>query len=148
VVEGVNWTLVVSATSLGVVIISSAVGVVWKLSRNEISMRAEAAEKFATLQLEGAQRMAAMVEKFATMQAEASERAAIAQAEALRLVNAANEKIYKVEIWARDEFVRKGSFEIVINRMEKGLGDLRGEIASRLDRMAERIERLGDGGKA
>jgi DNA-binding ferritin-like protein len=36
----------------------------------------------------------------------------------------------------------------VINRMEKGLDDLRGEIASRLDRMAERIERLGDGGKA
>jgi hypothetical protein len=84
-----------------------------------------------------------MVERFATMQAEAAQLAAAAQAEAIKLVSATNEKIYQVEIWARDEFVRKGSFEIVISRMEKSLGGLRNEIASRLDNMTDRIEHLG-----
>lgn len=52
-------------------------------------------------------------------------------------------KLYQVEIWARDEFVRKGSFEIVVARMEKGLGDLGTKIENRLDKMAERMENLG-----
>lgn len=51
-------------------------------------------------------------------------------------------KLYQVEIWARDEFVRKASFETVVSRLEKGLGDLGEKIESRLDRITERIEKI------
>jgi hypothetical protein len=98
----IDWTLVLAALSLEVVIISSAVGVVWKLSRSEMALRAEFVKE----------------------------------------LSAISAKVYQVEIWSRDEFVRKGSFETIIARMEKGFGDLRSEIASRLDRMTDRIEHL------
>ena len=52
-------------------------------------------------------------------------------------------KLYQIEIWARDEFVRKGSFEASITRMEKVFGEFRSEIASRLDKMTDRIEHIG-----
>lgn len=98
--ESINWTLVISAVSLEIVIITSAVGLVWKLSRTEVGLRAEFTEKIAAL----------------------------------------SAKVYQVEIWARDEFVRKGSFEVIIARMEKGFGDLRAEISQRLDRLSDKID--------
>jgi hypothetical protein len=51
-------------------------------------------------------------------------------------------KIYMVEIWARDEFVRKSSFETVVSRLEKGLGDLGDKIEGRFDRITERLEKI------
>lgn len=52
-------------------------------------------------------------------------------------------KLYQVEIWARDEFVRKGSFDIVVTRLEKGFSDMRTEIIGRLDQMNNRIDNIG-----
>ncbi len=101
-----DWSLIVAAASLELVVLSSAVGIVWKLSRQEAAMRAEYTKANAE--------MAA--------------------------------KLYQVEIWARDEFVRKGSFEIVIARMEKGFGDLRAEISTRLDRLSDKIDERGTHG--
>jgi hypothetical protein len=95
-----DWSLIIAAMSLEIVILSSAVGVVWKLSRTEMALRAEFTKASADLAA----------------------------------------KVYQVEIWSRDEFVRKGSFELVIARMEKGFGDLRNEISSRLDRLSDKID--------
>ncbi|MBP1064867.1 hypothetical protein JOE51_006334 [Bradyrhizobium japonicum] len=60
-----------------------------------------------------------------------------------REVSELHAKVYQIEIWARDEFVRKGSFELVVARMERGLADLRGEITGRLDKMTDKIDHLG-----
>lgn len=92
-----------AAYVLAFAILTSAVGITWKLSRVEIGLRAEFDRKN----------------------------------------NELSAKLYQVEIWARDEFVRKGSFEIVVARMEKGLGDLGTKIENRLDKMTERIEHIG-----
>ncbi|MGY4224310.1 Tfp pilus assembly protein PilE [Bradyrhizobium sp. USDA 4503] len=54
-------------------------------------------------------------------------------------------KLYQVEIWARDEFVRKTSFENVIRRLEAGFTELRTDIGGRLDRMTDRIEAVKAG---
>ncbi|MGY3482206.1 hypothetical protein ACVW1C_000089 [Bradyrhizobium sp. USDA 4011] len=54
-------------------------------------------------------------------------------------------KLYQVEIWARDEFVRKTSFENVIRRLEAGFGELKSDIGGRLDRMTDRIETIKAG---
>lgn len=56
--------------------------------------------------------------------------------------HAAVEKIYQVEIWARDEFVRKGSFDIVVSRMERGMENLGQRIEGRLDKITDRIEKI------
>lgn len=51
-------------------------------------------------------------------------------------------KIYKVEIWARDEFVRKGSFELVVARLEKSMELLGVKFEGAVDKMASRIETM------
>lgn len=51
-------------------------------------------------------------------------------------------KIYQVEIWARDEFVRKSSFETVVTRLEKSMELLGNKIEAAVEKMASRIEHL------
>ncbi|UGY23161.1 hypothetical protein HU675_0035180 [Bradyrhizobium septentrionale] len=51
-------------------------------------------------------------------------------------------KLYQVEIWSRDEFVRKSSFEMVVSRLERGFAELKQDISGRLDRMTDRIETI------
>lgn len=94
------WTVVIAAASLQIVVLTSAVIIVWRLSRTEMALRTEFSEKQAAI----------------------------------------SAKIYQVEIWARDEFVRKGSFEIVITRIEAGFRELRSEIGGRLDKVSEKID--------
>ncbi|WP_029083878.1 hypothetical protein [Bradyrhizobium sp. th.b2] len=75
--------------------------------------------------------------------------AATAAAEAKREAQAASQhaaelaaKLYQVEIWSRDEFVRKSSFEMVVSRLERGFAELKQDISGRLDRMTDRIETI------
>jgi hypothetical protein len=51
-------------------------------------------------------------------------------------------KVYQVEIWARDEFVRKGSFEMVVARLEKNMDALGSRIELAVDRMATKIDKV------
>jgi hypothetical protein len=52
-------------------------------------------------------------------------------------------KIYQVEIWARDEFVRKSSFELAITRMEKSMENMANKVETAVEKMSERFERAG-----
>lgn len=95
----VNWTVVIAAASLGVVIISAACGVVWKLSRSELSLRADFEQRNRQL----------------------------------------TEKVYQIEIWARDEFVRKSSFELVTARIERSIEKIAERIETKFDEVAKRL---------
>src|SRR5689334_15871740 len=53
---------------------------------------------------------------------------------------AIREKVHQVEVWARDEFVRKQSFEGAVSRMEKAVDDKFNGIIDRLDRMENKID--------
>lgn len=97
-----DWTLIIAAVSLEIVILTSAVGIVWKLTRTEMALRAEFTKDLAAL----------------------------------------SAKVYQVEIWARDEFVRKGSFETVVARLEKTMEMMGTKIENAVDKMATRIENL------
>jgi hypothetical protein len=108
-----DWTLFVAAGSLEIVILSSAIGVVWKLTRTEISLRSEFTTEIATIRAEAAKEIAAL-----------------------------QAKVYQVEIWSRDEFVRKGSFETVVARLEKTMELMGTKIETAVDKMATRIENL------
>lgn len=100
-----DWSLAIAAATLELVVLTSAITVVWKIARSEATMRADFNKALADL----------------------------------------SGKVYQTEIWSRDEFVRKGSFEIVIVRMEKGFTDLRAEIGGRLDKVSEKIDAMRAG---
>lgn len=55
-------------------------------------------------------------------------------------VLALRQKIHEIETWARDEFVRKGSFEQAVNRMEHTVGDQFSKLEKRLERMELKID--------
>jgi hypothetical protein len=97
-----DWAVVIAAGSLELVILSSAIGVVWKLTRTEIALRGEFERKQAEIQA----------------------------------------KIYQVEIWSRDEFVRKGSFELVVARLEKTMEMMGAKIETAVDKMATKVDNL------
>jgi hypothetical protein len=120
-----EWSLVISAGGLAIVILSSVAGLVWKLSRIELALRSEFARTVSDIQDEHTREIAQIRTSHAKEVADL------------------NAKVYQVEIWSRDEFVRKGSFELVVGRMERGLADLRGEITGRLDKMNDKIDHLG-----
>lgn len=120
-----EWSIVISAAGLAVVILSSVVGLVWKLSRIELALRSEFSTAVSEIQDGHARELADIRTSHA------------------KEVGDLQAKVYQVEIWSRDEFVRKGSFELVVGRMERGLADLRGEITGRLDKMTDKIDHLG-----
>lgn len=53
---------------------------------------------------------------------------------------AIRQKLHEVETWARDEFVRKGSFEGAVNRLERTVDDKFNKIEARLERMETKID--------
>lgn len=55
-------------------------------------------------------------------------------------VKALKEKVHEIETWARDEFVRKGSFEHSIGRFERTVSDQFTKIDQRLERMEAKID--------
>lgn len=119
-----DWTLAIAAGSLEAVILSSAIGVVWKLTRTEVSLRSE------------------FTKEVASIRAEAAKEIADINAKAAREVAALQAKVYQVEIWSRDEFVRKGSFETVVARLEKTMELMGTKVENAVDKMATRIENL------
>jgi hypothetical protein len=107
----VDWTTIFAAVSLEVVIISSAVGIVWKLSRSEISIRAEAETRVAEAKLA-----------------------------ATTAIKEVSDKVYQVEIWARDNFVRRDSFNSIIDRMEKSIERIGQKIDDKFDQLTKRVD--------
>ena len=59
---------------------------------------------------------------------------------AAREVSALQAKVYQVEIWARDEFVRKGSFDIVVTRLEKSMELMGIKFEAGVERMSAKID--------
>jgi len=107
-------------------------GVVWKITRmgNEIRDHIDTETRILNSKLADIQRQ--QLEEVAGLRREAGESIA-----------AIRTKVHEIETWARDEFVRKGSFETVVARMEKGIEGLGEKSERRLDKMAERIEKIG-----
>lgn len=120
----IDWSLIVAIGSLEIVILSSAIGVVWKLTRTEVSLRSEFNKEVAAIRADAAREVASI------------------RAEAVAELAAVNAKVYKIEIWARDEFVRKGSFDMVVARLEKSMELLGTKVETAVDKMATRIENL------
>jgi hypothetical protein len=57
-------------------------------------------------------------------------------------VSAMQHKIHEFETWSRDNFVRRGSFEQVISRMDVAQQDRDARFEKRLDRMEGKLDAL------
>ena len=73
-----------------------------------------------------------------------NERGGIARAEELRqetgeVGHALRNKIHEMETWNRDTFVRKESFELVINRIEKFIEKSTDKLEAKIDKAVERL---------
>lgn len=109
-----DWGLAIAAGTLELVVLSSAIGVVYRITRVEVSLRAEYTKEIAMIRAESTASIAAL-----------------------------SGKLYQVEIWARDEFVRKGSFETVVSRLERTMELMGTKIETAVDKMATEIKNLG-----
>src|SRR6266702_702768 len=90
------------------------------------------------------------LERRLTAMVENKERESFARADVLRqadealmrhageLGNALRTKIHEFETWSRDEFVRKGSFEMVVGRLEKSIE----RIGEKIDDMPKTVVEL------
>jgi hypothetical protein len=114
-------------------------GVVWKLTRVETAIRDKIGSETKILD----DKLGKVNERLAGVERQQLEEIAILRREAGESIAAIRTKVHEIETWARDEFVRKGSFETVVSRMEKGIESLGEKIERRLDKMAERIEKIG-----
>lgn len=114
----------IAAGMLAVVILSSTTGIVWKLSRVELSIRADHATEISAMRADYLTQIGQMRTDYSGKVAELTA------------------KVYQIEIWARDEFVRKSSFETVIARLEKGMEALGTKVETAVEKMAQRIENL------
>lgn len=114
--------------SLGLAIVVNGVGLVWKVSRVELSIRTDLKKDYD--------------DQIAAARAERAEEIETIRREFGETVSAIRTKVHELETWSRDEFVRKASFEKAIDRMEKGIERLGTKIEERLDKMAEKIEKI------
>jgi hypothetical protein len=94
------------------------VAVTWRLSQTEISLRE--AINTSKDDIEGKQER--MAREFG------------------ETVQEIRQRVHEIETWARDEFVRKGSFENGMGRVEKMLGDQFAKIETRMERMEKKID--------
>lgn len=140
---GLDYQLI----ALFITITTGGAGVVWRLTRVEANIRQSIAAETRALEDRIVAETKALDEKIATLTAKlaAIEKQAVVDLDVTRreigeTVAAIRTKVHEIETWARDEFVRKNSFEAVITRMEKGLETLGERIDKRLERLAEKID--------
>lgn len=105
-------------------LIGTAVGLTWRLSVVAREIREEADEKIKA------------VDTRCDLLADVLRR------EFGETAKAALQKIHELEIWSRDEFVRKQSFVIVNQETRQAIQDQGDRIEKRLDRMENKLDTL------
>jgi hypothetical protein len=111
-------TIILAALGFAINLLVLAIGGTWKLSRVEASINKTISEH--KLEIE---------QSIITSERRMGE-----------TIAAIRTKIHEVETWARDEFVRKGSFGLVATEIKASVTDLGKEIKTRLERMEGKID--------
>lgn len=109
--------------------IAYAVKLTWKVRGIEREIRDDMDAQIDNLQRDIVKLQSAGMERADTLRHEFGETGA-----------AIRQKIHDVETWNRDTFVRKESFELVVNRIEKSMEKLGDRFEEKLDRLVERIQ--------
>lgn len=125
-----EYGIYVGLASLALAFIAHVVRATWRLSRIETDNR-----EYTDAQFDNVQRDVFKLERAGMDRAETLRHEFGETASALRT------KIHEVETWNRDTFVRKESFEMVVNRIEKSMEKLGDRFEEKLDKLVERIQK-------
>lgn len=109
-----------------VALVGGVASIVWKLSRVEKEIRDDMDAQIDNLQRD----------------VQGLTRDSLGRAETLRhetgeMGSAIRQKIHDVEMFTRDTFVRKDTFEAVMNRIEKSIEKLGDRLEEKIDKMKE-----------
>lgn len=116
--------------TLGLAIVGYSVRLTWQVAKIEKEQR-----EYTNAQIDNLQR------DFNEMTAAGSVRAETIRHESGEMGSAIRQKIHEVEMFTRDKFVSKESFELVVNRIEKSMEKLGDRVEEKLDKFWERAQR-------
>jgi hypothetical protein len=111
-------------------ILGYAVTLTWALSRIEKEQQEYTDAQIDNLQRDMANLERETINKVETFRHDAGEMGA-----------AIRQKMHEMETWNRDTFVRKDSFELVINRIEKSMEKLGDRVEEKLEKLWEKAQR-------
>jgi len=107
-----------------------AVKLTWQVARIEKEQR-----EYTDAQVDNLQRDLNIVKTIG------SDRAEIIRHETGEMGAAIRAKIHEFEVFSRDKFVSKESFELVVNRIEKSMEKLGDRVEEKLEKFWERVQR-------
>ena len=125
-----DYGIYVNIGTLVTLVLASS-GIVWKFSINEKENR-----EWTESLIENIRRDMTNNER------ENLGRLEVLQKETGEMGHALRTKVHEVETWSRDNFVRKESFEMVINRIEKSIDKMSDKIESKIDKLEGKIDSL------
>ncbi len=108
----------IAGMTFAALVIAYAVRITWAIGSNNESIRSDMEERFA-------ERDRNIAERDTRLHREIGETFA-----------AMRGKIHEMEMWNRDHFVRKESFELVVGRIEKSIEKMGDKLEEKLDQMA------------
>ena len=111
-------------------VLGYAVKLTWQLSRIEKEQ-----QEYTDAQIDNLQRDMANMERDCITRSETLRHDAGEMGAAIR------QKMHEMETWNRDTFVRKESFELVVNRIEKSMEKLGDRVEEKLEKFWERVQR-------
>lgn len=118
-----NWPLVLTAAGFVLGLLSTVGGLVWKVSRVEKLIRDD------------------MEKGVRGVDRDSMDRAETLRREAGEMGAALRTKVHDIEVFCRDTFVRKESFELVIGRIESSIERMGDKIDGKIDKLEENIDR-------
>lgn len=120
-----EYGIYVGIATLALALIVHSIRATWRVSQIDRDSRT-----YTDAQIDNLQRDLVRLEKAGM------ERADTIRHEFGETASALRTKIHEVETWNRDTFVRKESFEMVVNRIEKSLEKLGDRFEEKLDKIA------------
>lgn len=117
-----NASIWIAGLTFAAGVIAYAVKITWAIRDLGEGLRAD-------METRSSQRDQSNIERDATLRRELGE-----------TFHAQRTKIHEVEMWSRDTFVRKDSFELVVGRLESSIEKLGDRLENKLEKLVDKIQ--------
>lgn len=119
-------------------------GAVWKVSRVEKELGERMDEQVDELREEMNAQIDNVQRDHKNLEKDSIGRAETLRHESGETGHAIRQKIHEVEMFVRDRFVSKESFELVVGRIEKSIERMGDKLEERIEKAIERLQRPPD----
>ena len=133
--DGSAWALLVAVCSLVINLIVAAVAGIWTLVKSGSATDEKIAVKDKTT-----------TDDLSDLERRIKDEISDATQRFGETVTAIREKVRDTELWNRDNFVTKGTFQIVVGDMKKSWERFEDQLNTRLDKIDKKLDRNHNGG--